>query len=105
MGEDHREVRAHAQRFHANYQYLLDCARREAAGRSSFRILDYGCGEGEVVAAGRNEGLAFWGADTFYDGGSTRTAIQDSPLLNEFVRGIVHDSLPLATASFDSVVT
>jgi SAM-dependent methyltransferase len=105
MRSDRRVVRAHAQHLHPNYQYLLDCAGREAAGRSSFQILDYGCGRGEVVAAGRNEGLSFWGAETFYEGGSTRTDIEDSALLKEFVRELVDDTLPFETGSFDMVVT
>ncbi len=43
-----------------NYRYLLDHAL--AIGG---RILDYGCGRGEVVTIGRQRGLDIWGVDTF----------------------------------------
>jgi hypothetical protein len=43
-----------------NYRYFL--ARASSIGG---RILDYGCGRGEVVAMGRAQGLDVWGADTY----------------------------------------
>lgn len=43
-----------------NYRYLLDQA--VAIGG---RILDYGCGRGEIVTIGRQRGLDLWGADTY----------------------------------------
>lgn len=43
-----------------NYRYLLDHAT--AIGG---HILDYGCGRGEIVKAGRQRGLDIWGADTY----------------------------------------
>ncbi len=43
-----------------NYRYFIDHAARIGG-----RILDYGCGQGQMVALGRERGLDIWGADTF----------------------------------------
>lgn len=45
---------------HVHYRYLLDWARRAGPGA---RILDFGCGQGQVVKAARAEGLDLVGAD------------------------------------------
>lgn len=43
-----------------NYAYFIDHAITNGG-----RILDYGCGGGEMVALGLERGLDIWGADTF----------------------------------------
>jgi SAM-dependent methyltransferase len=73
-------------------RFVLDFARRHGG-----RILDYGCGSGAVVFAGRELGLDFWGADVFYEGAETRRP--DS----EFIAGIVDGRLPFPDGYFDLV--
>jgi SAM-dependent methyltransferase len=43
-----------------NYRYFTALAAGEGG-----RVLDYGCGLGQVVAIGRQRGIDIWGADTF----------------------------------------
>jgi SAM-dependent methyltransferase len=43
-----------------NYSYFIDHAAKVGG-----RILDYGCGRGQMVALGLERGLDIWGADTF----------------------------------------
>lgn len=43
-----------------NYRYLLGHASVIGG-----RILDYGCGSGQIVTMGRQRGLDLWGADTY----------------------------------------
>ena len=43
-----------------NYRYFVDHAARLGG-----RVLDYGCGLGQMIALGRERGLDIWGADTF----------------------------------------
>jgi 2-polyprenyl-3-methyl-5-hydroxy-6-metoxy-1,4-benzoquinol methylase len=45
---------------HPNHSFLLSVASSRGG-----RILDYGCGNGEVVKAGVDTGLDFYGADNF----------------------------------------
>lgn len=43
-----------------NYRYFVDLAVRHGG-----RVLDYGCGRGQIVALGIARGLDIWGADPF----------------------------------------
>ena len=57
-----------------NYAYVLEKCR-ELCPRG--RILDYGCGGGDVVAAGRVRGMDLYGVEAFYSGSSARkTAVE-----------------------------
>ncbi len=47
-------------RLHPNHAFLLEVARSHGG-----RILDYGCGNGEVVTAGLDLGLDIYGAENF----------------------------------------
>jgi len=46
----------------ANYEYVFSRAMT-FAGKPSPRVLDYGCGRGEVVNLGRSRGYEFFGVD------------------------------------------
>lgn len=73
-------------------RFVLDFARRRGG-----RILDYGCGAGAVVFAGREAGLDIWGADVYYQGAETRQP--DS----EFISEILDGTLPFPDRHFDLV--
>jgi SAM-dependent methyltransferase len=73
-------------------RYVLDFARRHGG-----RILDYGCGAGQVVLAGRQAGLDIYGADVFYEGAATR------PPASEFISPITAGRIPFPNAHFDLV--
>ena len=48
---------------HPNHHFLL-----QAAHRAKGPVLDYGCGDGALVLAGREEGIDIVGAEVFYGG-------------------------------------
>jgi SAM-dependent methyltransferase len=73
-------------------RFVLDFARRHGG-----RILDYGCGEGAVVLAGRAHGLDIWGTDVFYQGAETK------PPASPFIREMRNGRIPFEDASFDLV--
>jgi SAM-dependent methyltransferase len=85
-----------------NYDYLLH-ATRSLTQSASARVLDFGCGRGELVANARRSGLDFWGADS-YD----RTFFSQSDCVAEsasFVKGIEDGHLPFGDAEFDVVIS
>ncbi|HUP03806.1 MAG TPA: class I SAM-dependent methyltransferase [Bryobacteraceae bacterium] len=84
-------------------RYVLDFATRHAAGQPC-EILDFGCGAGGVVAAGRAAGLHMWGADVYYGGSETRRDAEAAGLLGSEVLEIRGGRLPFADASLDLVV-
>jgi SAM-dependent methyltransferase len=88
-----------------NHLYLLHWAKAIAAMQPAARILDYGCGAGEVVVAGRASGLDIVGADVFYEGGSTREAVETQGLLGSVITEVREGKLTYADDYFDFVVT
>jgi SAM-dependent methyltransferase len=73
-------------------RFVLDFAAQHGG-----RILDYGCGAGDLVFAGRAAGLDLWGADVFYAGSTTK------PPDSEFIREIKNGRIPFPDAEFDLV--
>jgi SAM-dependent methyltransferase len=90
---------------HVNYEYCLQWAARVREGNPSARILDYGCGAGEVVQAGLERGLDIFGADEFYAGGNSREAAAESGLLGGRIREIQGERMDFADRSFDLVLS
>jgi SAM-dependent methyltransferase len=84
-------------------RFVLDFARNLARERPRARILDFGCGAGRVVAAGRDAGLDMLGADVYYGGSTTRSEAEAAGLLGTVVREIHAGRLPFEDASFDLV--
>ena len=86
---------------HVNHQFCLDMAARCRPGG---RFLDYGCGAGEVVLAGRDRGLDIYGSDVFYGGGPlTRAAAESTGLLGTRILPMVDGRLPFPDEHFDFV--
>lgn len=79
-------------------RFVLDFAARHGG-----RILDYGCGAGAAVAAGRARGLDIFGVDVFYGGSQARADAERAGLLGEAVREIEDGRIPFPGGSFDLV--
>jgi SAM-dependent methyltransferase len=85
-------------------RFVLDFARRFAAGRERAAILDFGCGAGALVAAGRAEGLDIHGVDIFYGGSGAREQAEASALWGAAIQPIANGRIPFPDASFELVV-
>jgi len=84
-----------------NWAFVLDSVTALA---QRGRILDYGCGLGEVVAAGVERGLDVCGADVFYGGGhGQREVTAQRGLLGKHVFEINDERTPFEDDSFDLV--
>lgn len=84
-------------------RFVLDFARRHVSGRPGARVLDFGCGAGEVVTAGRAAGLEMLGANVFYGGSEARLEAERSGLLGTFIYEIREGRLPFDDEFFDLV--
>ncbi len=80
-------------------RFVLDFAIRHGG-----RVLDFGCGAGAVVAAGREAGLDIHGADIYYAGSHTRAEAERAGLLGAAILEICDCRLPFPGESFDLVV-
>jgi SAM-dependent methyltransferase len=89
---------------HINYRYVLHFAEIQRGGSSTFTILDYGCGAGDVVVAGRERGMNFFGSEVFYAASaSNREVVEHKGLLGTLVREMRNGRLDFPDAYFDLV--
>jgi SAM-dependent methyltransferase len=82
-------------------RFVLDFAKRFASGRPAAKVLDFGCGAGELVSAGRAAGLDMRGADVFYGGSTTRLQAEESGLLGTAILEVLDGRLPFEDCYFD----
>jgi len=85
-------------------RFVLDFAVRYARQHAGARVLDFGCGAGRLVQAGRAVGLEMAGADVYYGGSKTRAEAGQSGLLGSAIREIRNGRLEFADETFDLVV-
>jgi SAM-dependent methyltransferase len=85
----------------ANHDYVLATALSLAQPTKSPCVLDFGCGTGALITKAREQGLDFWGADT-YSGGWQDAS--DKPAA-AFIRAIMAGRVPYPDDHFDVVVT
>ena len=85
-------------------RFVLDFCRNFAGEHPSAPILDFGCGCGELVAAGIAAGLPMVGADIFYKGSSARSLAESRGLLGSSVLEICGSRLPFPDTRFGLIV-
>jgi SAM-dependent methyltransferase len=95
----------HSSILHINYRYVLDFIKREATLNPDIKILDYGCGNGEVVEAGLGEALEFYGADIFYGGGNSEQVVQEKGLLGNRILKITNNRVEFSDNFFDLILS
>lgn len=90
---------------HVNYRYILDLIRRENARAAHVRILDYGCGDGDIVENGLAEGMDIHGADVFYSGSDSYEVVKQKGLLGDRIRTITDNHVDFPDGFFDLVIS
>lgn len=85
-------------------RFVLDFAKSFALSRPGARILDFGCGSGSLVAAGRAARLDMLGADVFFQGSPGKLAeAERAGLLNTAIHEIRDGRLDFEDGAFDLV--
>lgn len=79
---------------------MVDYARAHGG-----RVLDYGCGGGEIVEAARAAGIDMVGADVFYAANDSGDVVRERGLLGKVVFEIRDGKVPFDDATFDLVVS
>jgi len=85
-----------------NYEFCAEWIVDQKPGRS-VRVLDYGCGAGEIIKALRRHDVEAFGCDVFYEGGDYSTSI-DPTFFDSVIRRMEGDTIPFDSASFDFVI-
>lgn len=80
-------------------RFVLDFIREHRG-----RVLDYGCGAGRLVVAGREHGVVMFGTDVFYGGSATRAEAEATGWFGRAILDMTDGRIPFDNASFDLVV-
>jgi SAM-dependent methyltransferase len=84
-----------------NYQYCAQFAVRMIGDRlADAKVLDYGCGAGQIVKLLRDAGISAFGCETFYGGGVAK--ILDG--LEAFILPMKDAIIPFPDNTFDLVI-
>jgi SAM-dependent methyltransferase len=85
-------------------RFVLDFCQSFAREHPSSPILDFGCGAGDLVAAGLQAGLPISGADIYYGGSQSRSQAEARGLLGGAILEIREHRLPFPDAHFGLIV-
>ncbi|MEP0854538.1 class I SAM-dependent methyltransferase [Trichocoleus sp. DQ-U1] len=88
-----------------NYLYFVHYIK-QIPGYQSFKILDFGCGNGNIVQLMRSEGIDCYGADVFYSGASYKTLFENELFKNKIIREITENGeIPFEDSYFDIIIS
>ena len=87
-----------------NYEYLLNVVEKSAAKDPSIKVLDYGCGRGEIIKSARSKNINMYGADIFHGGQSVPQHLLEIGLLGDIIREIHNDQIQFADNTFDIII-
>lgn len=85
-------------------RFVLEFSSGFARGHRGARVLDFGCGAGSLVAAGRAAGIEMYGADIYYGGSQTRADAEASGLLGTAIIENTGGRIGFPDRYFDLVV-
>lgn len=89
-------------RIQSNHSFCVEWAASQGRG---LRVLDYGCGAGEIVSALLERNIDAFGCDVFYEGGDTSSEVARELFARGVVRRMDPQSIPFDDASFDVVIS
>jgi SAM-dependent methyltransferase len=84
------------------HHFVASWAAKHIDGTTK-RVLDYGCGAGEIVTLLRSMGIDAYGCDVYYGGGDYSASVPTA--LKEFVFRMSNGKIPFADGSIDLVVS
>ena len=85
-------------------RFVLEFCRIFAREHPGARILDFGCGGGKLVSAGRLDGIEISGADVYYGGSRTRAEAEAAGLLGTAIIESIGGRIGFPDSYFDLVV-
>jgi ubiquinone/menaquinone biosynthesis C-methylase UbiE len=89
---------------HVHYRYVLEKCQSLVPHKKG-RILDYGCGTGDIVEEGRKLQLDIFGVEEFYGGSHKREVVKGKGLLGDAIIELDDGNIPFPDNYFDLVVS
>lgn len=88
----------------ATHRYILESCQ-SLCREEDCTVLDYGCGKGEIVIAGRKLGLDIHGVEKFYGGSNIIELVRQKGLLENEIRELEGGKIPFPENHFDLVLS
>jgi SAM-dependent methyltransferase len=85
----------------SNQTFCIEWALRHGRG---LRVLDFGCGNGQVVSGLIDRGVDAFGCDVYYEGGDTSSGVPEQLFSRGVVRRMEPRSIPFEDGSFDLII-
>ena len=86
-----------------NYEFCACFAEKARNSAPTFKVLDYGCGAGEIIKLMRNNGLDAYGCEAFYEGGNLSFKVPTE--LKDRILVMQGDRIPFPDDTFDLVMS
>ena len=86
-----------------NYEFCAQWILDQKLKRTD-RVLDYGCGAGQIVKELRERDIYAFGCDVFYEGGDYSKSIETELFGDGVINRMEGDTIPFDNASFDFVI-
>lgn len=86
-----------------NYEFCAQWAI-DQEHEKSVRVLDYGCGAGDIVKKLLTQNINAYGCDVFYEGGDSSREIDAAHLDGGIIKRMEGNSIPFDSESFDIII-
>lgn len=85
-----------------NYQFCVQWVLDQGP-QENIRVLDYGCGAGQIVKELRTARIDAFGCDVFYEGGDSSKLLEDG-VLGGVIKRMEGSKIPFDHESFDFII-
>lgn len=86
-----------------NYEFCAKWVINHAPSKT-VRVLDYGCGSGQIIKELRMHEIEAFGCDVFYEGGDYSSSIDPTLLSGGTIKRMNGDLIPFESSLFDIVI-
>src|SRR5215831_1304832 len=86
-----------------NYEFCAQWVLDQEPGQHA-RVLDYGCGAGQIVKELRKRAVNAFGCDVFYEGGDYSKSVDTELFDSGIIKRMDGETIPFDCSSFNFII-